>query len=68
MAKEAGKPESREGVWAFFVQRVREQLHIVLAMSPVTESAQSACSFYSVTTGMQTARPGCTIFDPRVQK
>merc|ERR1719331_489592 len=38
LAKEAGLPESKEGVWAFFVTRVRMQLHIVLAMSPVGEA------------------------------
>jgi dynein heavy chain len=43
MAKELQKPtpetcESKEGVWAFFVSRVRQQLHIVLAMSPVGDA------------------------------
>ena len=34
----------------------------------VTESA-GACSYYSISTGMQTATPpGCTIFDTPVQK
>ena len=33
----------------------------------VTESAR-ACSYHSISTGMQTATPpGCTIFDPRVK-
>jgi len=34
-AKEAGCSEAKDAVWQFFVQTVRENLHIVLTMSPV---------------------------------
>jgi dynein heavy chain len=40
IAKEQGKSEAKEGVWQFFVQRVRQQLHIVLAMSPVGDATR----------------------------
>jgi dynein heavy chain len=33
-----GLPETRESIYAFFIDRVRENLHVVLAMSPVGEA------------------------------
>ncbi|CAE8588678.1 unnamed protein product [Polarella glacialis] len=33
--KDLGLSEARDAVWAFFIQSVRDQLHIVLTMSPV---------------------------------
>ena len=36
-----GAPASREGIWAAFVSRVRDNLHIVLAMSPVGDAFRS---------------------------
>jgi len=33
--KEMGRSEAKDAVWAFFIESVREQLHIVLTMSPV---------------------------------
>lgn len=34
-AKRAGKPLSPAGLWAFFADSVRLNLHLVLTMSPV---------------------------------
>merc|ERR1719238_1934216 len=34
-AKEAGLSEARDAVWAYFIESVRENLHIVITMSPV---------------------------------
>jgi dynein heavy chain len=43
VAKAAGKPESRDGIWQHFVQVIRENLHIVLAFSPVGEGFRGRC-------------------------
>merc|ERR1712187_64977 len=34
-AKDCGRSEARDAVWAFFIESVRDNLHIVLTMSPV---------------------------------
>ncbi|CUG93652.1 unnamed protein product [Bodo saltans] len=34
-AREQGKPESRNGLYQFFVSRCRENLHVMMCMSPV---------------------------------
>lgn len=39
----AGLAESKESCWSFFVQKCRNNLHIVLAMSPVGETLRSRC-------------------------
>ena len=36
-ASEAGVPDTRTSVYAFFVQRIRQKLHVVLTMSPAGE-------------------------------
>jgi dynein heavy chain len=41
-AKAAGK-ETRDGIWQFFVQSVRENLHIALAFSPIGEGFRARC-------------------------
>lgn len=33
-----GVPPGRDGVWGAFISRVRENMHVVLAMSPVGEA------------------------------
>uniref|UniRef100_A0A8C3J240 Dynein axonemal heavy chain 6 n=1 Tax=Chrysemys picta bellii TaxID=8478 RepID=A0A8C3J240_CHRPI len=46
-AKEAGIPEgSRDEVFQYFVNRVRQKLHIVLCMSPVGEAFRSRCRMF----------------------
>ncbi|XP_041935143.1 dynein heavy chain 6, axonemal [Alosa sapidissima] len=46
-AKEAGIPEgNRDEVFQFFIQRVREKLHIVLCMSPVGDAFRSRCRMF----------------------
>jgi len=43
LAKEAGKIDTRDVVLAYFTQLVRENLHIVLAFSPVGELFRVRC-------------------------
>jgi dynein heavy chain len=43
LAKEAGKIDTRDVVLAYFTQLVRENLHIVLAFSPVGEQFRVRC-------------------------
>ncbi|XP_063073303.1 dynein axonemal heavy chain 6 [Engraulis encrasicolus] len=46
-AKEAGISEgNRDEVFQFFIQRVREKLHIVLCMSPVGDAFRSRCRMF----------------------
>ncbi|XP_034630816.1 dynein heavy chain 6, axonemal [Trachemys scripta elegans] len=46
-AKEAGIPEgSRDEVFQYFINRVRQKLHIVLCMSPVGEAFRSRCRMF----------------------
>ncbi|XRB20985.1 dynein heavy chain [Pseudoscourfieldia marina] len=42
-AQERGIPETREALYQAFVNRVRNNLHIVLCMSPVGEAFRSRC-------------------------
>jgi dynein heavy chain len=37
-AKEAGKPQTRDGIYSYFVQLCRENLHVCLTMSPVGDA------------------------------
>merc|ERR1719161_1637165 len=43
VAKDAGKPEQRDIILAHFVQTIRDNLHIVLAFSPVGEGFRARC-------------------------
>ncbi len=43
LAKAAGKEDKKDVIWQYFVQLVREQLHIVLAFSPVGEGFRARC-------------------------
>ncbi|TFK08141.1 activating transcription factor 7-interacting protein 1 [Platysternon megacephalum] len=46
-AKEAGIPEgSRDEVFQYFINRVRQKLHIVLCMSPVGEAFRARCRMF----------------------
>ena len=36
----------RDAVWAFFINRVREKLHIVLCMSPVGAAFRNRCRMF----------------------
>ena len=46
-AKEAGIPENnRDGIYQFFINRVRNNLHIALCMSPVGTSFRSRCRMF----------------------
>ena len=46
LAKAAGKEESRDVVYQHFVQLVRENLHVVLAMSPIGDSFRVRCRMF----------------------
>eukprot|EP00698_Gefionella_okellyi_P007651 TRINITY_DN186_c0_g4_i1.p1 TRINITY_DN186_c0_g4~~TRINITY_DN186_c0_g4_i1.p1 ORF type:complete len:3955 (+),score=1074.62 TRINITY_DN186_c0_g4_i1:43-11907(+) len=39
----AGLPETRESIYAYFINRVRDNLHIVLCMSPVGDQFRVRC-------------------------
>ena len=38
-----GVPDTKEGMWNFFVSKCRDNLHVVLAMSPVGETLRVRC-------------------------
>lgn len=40
------RPESKEGKYSTFLERIRDNLHIILSMSPVGESFRSRCRKY----------------------
>ncbi|XP_059157269.1 dynein axonemal heavy chain 6-like [Physella acuta] len=42
-ATEAGVPDTRPSVYAFFVQQIRQKLHVVLTMSPAGEKFRQRC-------------------------
>ena len=46
-AKDAGIPEGdRDAIFNFFINRVRNNLHVVLCMSPVGDSFRSRCRMF----------------------
>ena len=46
LAKAAGLPETRDAVFGFFINRVRQHLHLVLCMSPVGSAFRSRCRMF----------------------
>ena len=42
-ANKAGVPPARESIWQYFVNKCANNLHIVLAMSPVGETLRTRC-------------------------
>ena len=46
LAKEAGMGEGRDQIYAYFVQLVRENLHIVLCMSPIGDAFRVRCRMF----------------------
>ena len=46
IAKAAGKPEGRDAIYAHFVSLVRDNLHIVLSMSPVGDAFRVRCRMF----------------------
>lgn len=40
---EAGLPETKDSCWAYFVNKCQDNLHVVLAMSPVGEALRKRC-------------------------
>ena len=46
LAKAAGKPEGRDAIYAHFVSLVRDNLHIVLCMSPVGDAFRVRCRMF----------------------
>ena len=45
-ATEAGSDDTASDLWSFFIERIRANLHIVLAMSPVGTGLRVRCRFY----------------------
>jgi len=41
--RKANKPETKEYRWQYYVNRAREQMHIVLAMSPAGDTLRLRC-------------------------
>jgi dynein heavy chain len=46
VVKELGLPTSRDVIYATFVERVRDKLHIVMCMSPVGDSFRTRCRMF----------------------
>ena len=44
--QQAGMDETPDNMWNFFIDRVRANLHVVLAMSPVGSGLRSRCRMY----------------------
>jgi dynein heavy chain len=44
--QQLGLPETKDVMWATFINRVRDNLHIVLAMSPVGEALRRRCRMF----------------------
>ena len=42
-AQKAGLPPTRESTWGYFVSKCANNLHIVMAMSPVGETLKNRC-------------------------
>ena len=42
-AKKKGVPESKDDLWNYFMEKIRDNLHIVLAMSPAGENLRIRC-------------------------
>jgi dynein heavy chain len=45
-AKAAGIEETPDSMWAFFIERARNYLHVVLAMSPIGDALGTRCRYY----------------------
>ena len=45
-ALQAGFEETADALWKFFIDRVRSNLHVVLAVSPIGESLRNRCRMY----------------------
>ena len=45
-ALNAGYDETSDALWNFFIDRVRANLHVVLAMSPIGETLRDRCRMY----------------------
>ena len=45
-AVQAGVEDVAEHLWSFFIDRVRSNLHVVLAMSPIGDSLRNRCRMY----------------------
>ena len=45
-ALNAGLEETTDVLWQFFIDRVRSNLHVVLAVSPIGDSLRNRCRMY----------------------
>lgn len=45
-ALQAGFDETADVLWKFFIDRVRANLHVVLAVSPIGDSLRNRCRMY----------------------
>ena len=41
--KEKGLPDSKDATWAYYIQQCRDNLHVVMAMSPVGDDLRRRC-------------------------
>ena len=41
-----GQEETRVNMWKFFINRVRNNLHVILAMSPIGDTLRNRCRMY----------------------
>lgn len=45
-AKAAGAGETQDALYAFFLERVRTNLHVILCLSPVGEAFRERCRMF----------------------
>jgi hypothetical protein len=41
--KEKGLPDSKDAMWSYYIEQCRDNLHIILAMSPVGDDLRRRC-------------------------
>ena len=42
-AKRKGIPETKDDLWGYFLEKIRDNMHIVLAMSPAGDTLRIRC-------------------------
>ena len=56
-AKQAGVQDTPDGLWEFFINRVRALLHLCICMSPVGDAMRNRCRKFPVIKSHTAAQP-----------